>query len=266
MKPARVAGACLVVAVALSAVCAAGASAEAPEFGQCLKKAEAGGVGYVDSKCTKEGEEAKAKYEWLPGAVAGKNRFTMKGTTLTWATKAGRTMTCTSQKGEGEYSLTNSKQLDNVVFELAGCTTAGLKCTTAGRSEGELVFNQLAGEVGFENAATKKTALKLYPAASEKSKFIVFKCVGLESAWRGKGEDPAAGFLVNIKNDKMTATETLKYKASKGVQQPVKWEGLPSETFMESSFEKLPFEQAGWTETIIVSNDEAMKYELSLFA
>jgi hypothetical protein len=263
MKPITVVYACLLAAVVLSGVCAAGASAEAPEFGQCLKKAEAGGVGYTESKCETAGEESKAKYEWLPGAEAGKNSFVMSGSTLTWATKGGKTMTCTSQKAKGEYSLTNSKQFASIVWEFAGCVTSGFKCTSEGRSSGELVFNQLAGEVGFESVAGKMTALKLYPDASAKGKFINFKCVGLELAWRGKGEDPAAGILVNIKNDKMTATETLKYTASKGVQKPVEWEGVPTETYMESSFEKLPFEQAGWTLTTKLNNAEGMRYELN---
>ena len=74
---------------------------------------------------------------------------------------------------------------------------------------------------------------------------------------RGKGEAAGAGILVNIKNDKMTTTETLKYKATKGVQKPVKWEGPNPETYLESSFEDLPFEQSGQVITSTVTNEEA---------
>ena len=49
--------------------------------------------------------------------------------------------------------------------------------------------------------------------------FIEFECTGLVLKVRGH-------VLVNvpIKNDKMTSTETLKFKASKGKQKPEKWE------------------------------------------
>jgi len=249
---------------AMSAIATGTASAAAPEFGQCLKKAKAEGTGFSDSKCTKAGSEKTAKYEWLPGAVAGKNGFTTKGGTATLATKGGKTVTCTSEKSSGEYIVGGTNKNESTTVEFAGCVSSGFKCTTVGKGEGELVTNELIGEVGFENVAKKKTALKLEPAPSAKGKFITFKCVGLEIAVRGKGEAAGAGILVNIKNDKMTATESLKYKASKGVQKPVKWEGPNPETYLESSFEKLAFEQSGQTVTSVVTNNAGMKYELNL--
>jgi hypothetical protein len=267
MKPVRVVRACLLAAVALGAVGVATASAEAPEFGRCLKKAEPSLPGYSDSKCTKAATEAKnGKYEWVPGAVPGKNGFEIAGGVLTWATKAGQTMTCTSMKGEGEYSLTNNKRWSGVVLEVAGCTHGfgGVPCTTTGRASGELVFNELEAEVGYEDLSKKTTALKLYPASSAGDKFITFKCGTLSVDLRGKGGEAGAGVLVNINNNKMTASELLKFKATKAVQQPVIWEGLPEETYLEQSFESLGYEQAGWTVTWSVTNDEAMKYELNL--
>jgi hypothetical protein len=89
--------------------------------------------------------------------------------------------------------------------------------------------------------------------------------VGLGVRIRSKGGEAGAGILVSIKNDKMTATETLKYRfSSKRVQKPVKWEGFPEETYSEMSFEKLPYEQAGWSGVSTITNDEEMKYELNL--
>ncbi len=183
----------------------------------------------------------------------------------TLATKGGKTVTCSSEKSSGEYLVGGNNKQESTTVEFAGCVSSGFKCTTEGKAEGELVTNELIGEIGFENKAAKKTALKLEPAASAKGKFITFKCVGLEVAVRGKGEEKGAGILVNIKNDTMTATETLKYKATKGVQKPVKWEGPNPETYLESSFEKLPFEQSGQTVTSTVTNEGGMKYELNLF-
>ncbi|HEV3046936.1 MAG TPA: hypothetical protein VGY13_06190 [Solirubrobacteraceae bacterium] len=52
---------------------AASASAQAPEYGRCVKKAKAEGSGYTGATCAKEGTGKHAKYEWLagPGPNAG---------------------------------------------------------------------------------------------------------------------------------------------------------------------------------------------------
>jgi hypothetical protein len=264
MRRIRVAGLCVVAVFAMGAIASATASATAPEYGQCLKKAVKSLPGYSDSKCNKEATEAKkGSYEWLPGAVPGKNKFTSSGGAATLATKGGKTVTCTSEKSTGEYLADGTNKRESTAVEFAGCVSSTFKCTTEGKASGELVTNELLGEIGFESAAKKKTALKLYPAPSAKGKFIEFKCIGLEVKVRGKGEESGAGILVNIKNDKMTATETLKYKATKGVQKPVKWEGPNPETYLESNFENLGYEQSGQVITSNVKNEEAL--ELNLF-
>ncbi len=65
----RMIGLCLVAAMAVSAVAVATASAEAPEFGRCVKKAKAEGSGYSDAGCT-TAVSSGAKYEWLSGPGA----------------------------------------------------------------------------------------------------------------------------------------------------------------------------------------------------
>jgi len=57
---------CLVAAFAISAIAVASASAAAPEFGRCIKKATKGGEGYSNGVCT-DGVSTNAKYEWQPG-------------------------------------------------------------------------------------------------------------------------------------------------------------------------------------------------------
>jgi hypothetical protein len=270
MRRIRIAGLCLVAAFVVSVAATASASAAAPEFGRCVKqtanaKKEYSGS-YSDSKCTKAVSEAekakKGKYEWEPGFGA-KRGFTTKGGAATLATKGGKTVTCTSETSTGEYLNDGTNKKESTTVEFGGCVSNSFKCTTEGKSAGELVTNELIGEVGFENIAKKKTALKLSPAASAKGKFIEFKCVGLEVKVQGKGGEAGAGILVNIKNDKMTTTEALKYKATKGVQKPVKWEGPNPETYLESNFEKLGYEQSGQTVTSTVTNEEPL--ELNLF-
>ena len=269
MRRIRIAGLCLVAVLIVSAAATATASATAPEFGRCIKQVavEKKYKGkYSDSKCTKEVPpaevEKKGKYEWSPGPGAN-NKFTTSGGAATLATKGGKTVTCTSEKSGGEYITGGDNKHESTIVEFAGCKSNGFACTTVGKASGELVTNELLGEVGYENLAKKKTALKLYPAPSAKGKFIEFKCVGLEIKVRGKGEEAGAGILVNIKNDKMTTTEALKYKATKGVQKPVKWEGPNPETYLESNFENLGYEQSGQTITSNVKNEEAI--ELNLF-
>jgi hypothetical protein len=269
MRRIRIAGLCLVAVLVASIAMTATASATAPELGRCVKnvpveKKYSGG--YSDSKCTKAvapaEKESKGKYDWLPGP-GPKNGFTSSGGAATLATKGGKTVTCTSEKSTGEFIVGTDNKHEQTVVEFAGCKSNGFACTTTGKASGELVTNELLGEVGFENAAKKKTALKLYPAPSAKGKFIEFKCVGLEVKVRGKGEEAGAGILVNIKNDKMTATESLKYKATKGVQKPVKWEGPNPETYLESNFENLGYEQSGQTITSTVKGEEPL--ELNIF-
>jgi hypothetical protein len=57
---------CVLVALAVGLVASATASAAAPEFGRCIKKAKAEGAGYGDAKCT-EAVGSGAKWEWSPG-------------------------------------------------------------------------------------------------------------------------------------------------------------------------------------------------------
>jgi uncharacterized low-complexity protein len=265
-------GTLVAAAVAMGAIASAAASAQPPEFGRCIKQVavEKGFHGkYGNSKCTvavsPEEEAKKGKYEWFPGAVAGENHFTIAGGPLTVRTTPGnRGITCSGEKGEGEYSLTDSKRLTGVVLEFSGCQDGTFKCTSAGREAGELVFDELAGEVDYQDAGKIKTALKLELDPATEGEPIVFHCFGSEDRIRGRGGEAGAGILVPIKNDSMKATETLKFTASKkALQKPLAWEGSPAETYPEFSLESLPFEQAGWNNELTITNDEEMKYELN---
>jgi len=59
---------CLLTVFAIGVVTAATASAAAPEFGRCVKKAKAEGSGYSNAGCT-TATGAGAKYEWLSGST-----------------------------------------------------------------------------------------------------------------------------------------------------------------------------------------------------
>ena len=233
----RIAGLCLVAACALGAVAATSALATAPEYGRCLKKAKAEGKGFTSNKCITAGEGKKAKYEWIPGA--GKTKFETKGGIGILTSVNGQKVECKTESSAGEFFEGNNKEAGNMTIKFNECVALGQACTSPGAKAGELVTNDVEALIGWESKAKKKTDIELHPAKSVTSGlFIEFECAGLVVKVRGK-------ILVPIKNDKMTSSEVLKYKASKGKQKPEKWEESSSPVILEASFKGGPFEQSG---------------------
>jgi hypothetical protein len=265
MRRIKIAGLCLVAMFAMSAIVTGTASAVAPEYGQCIKKAKAEGTGNSDSKCTKPGTGKTAKYEWVAGAKAGQNAFTTSGTTATLLTTKGESVTCSSEESTGTYKTGGNNKEEETTVKFKGCKSNGLTCTTAGKAAGELETNPLTGIVGFEKSTSiKKTVLQLHPTTSA-GHFIDFKCTEALTI-EVKGNNANGGILVPIKNGKMTETESLKYKASKGIQKPSTWvppAGFTAEQFLESNFQKTGFAKSGQTITSNVKNQAGVKYELN---
>ncbi len=242
-------GLCLVAALMLGAIGASTASAEAPEFGRCLKVEKVGKTyngAFANSSCTKASETKTGKYEWHPGAVKAKQ--TTKGGKGQLETVGKLGVECQTETSVGEYSGT--KEVKNVIVTFEGCESAGIKCNTAGSAVGELVTKNLEGVIGFENKAAKKTAFDLYPKGKT-GLFIEFSCTGLVIAVRGS-------ILVPIKSDKMALTFPLKYKASKGVQQVQKFEGMPKDV-LETTHQGLPYEESGQNITTTTTNEEKLE-------
>ena len=237
MRKIGIAGLCLLVALTVGAIAVTSASATAPEYGRCLKKAKAEGKGYTSNKCTTAGEGTKAKYEWIPGA--GKTKFETKGGLGVLTSVNGQKVECKTESSTGEFFEGNNKEAGNMLIKFNECETLNLTCSTPGAKAGELVTNGVEARVGWENKAKKKTALELYPAHSVSSGlFIEFECAGLVVKVKGK-------VLVPIKNDAMKTSETLKFKDSKGKQKPEKWEESSEKVILESSFKGGPYEQSG---------------------
>ena len=240
----------------ISAIAAAAAAAEAPEFGRCIKSTPKAG-GYTSATCiATDKEDNDGSYEWKPGP-GPLNKFAISGGILHVVTVAGKSLVCKTETGGGEYSNTAFNRLTGITLVLTGCE-ASFKCTTVGKMTGELELTELQGEVGWENKLTKRTALVLEPSAGSGGSFIKFSCLGLHIEWRAHGH----GILVNIKNDKMIATQTLKYIAKSGKQKPLKWhvgEASEEEAFLEASFNELPFEQAGFAIETTIKNEEPIE-------
>jgi hypothetical protein len=253
-------GVSLVLLAAASVLCAGNAWAAAPEYGRCAKaeenaKKEFNGS-FSNSSCTLEVKEAerakKGKYTWLPGAV--KKKFTSTGGAGILETVGGSRVECKTESSTGEFKESNKEEA-GVVVTFTGCIALGAPCTSSGKNSGELVTNELEATVGWENKALKKTDVELFPAKSVTSGlFIEFNCQGLTVKVKG-------AVLVPIKNDKMTETETLKFKATKGKQKPEKWEESNSPEILESAFSNVGhgFEQAGQTITATIKAEEKLE-------
>jgi hypothetical protein len=254
MRKIWTAGSCLLLALAICAMAVTSASATAPEYGRCLKKAKAEGKGYTSNKCTTAAEGAKAKYEWIPGA--GKTKFETKGGAGVLTSVSGEKVECVTESSAGEFFEGNNKEAGNMVIKFNGCQSVALACTSPGAKTGELITNNVEALVGWESKAKKKTDIELYPAKSVTSGlFIEFECGGAVVKVKGK-------VLVPIKNDAMETSETLKYTDSKGKQKPEKWEESPGKTILESSFKGGPYEQAGQEITSVLkelAGEEALE-------
>jgi hypothetical protein len=251
MSRMKITGLCVVATLVVAALGASSAWAEAPEYGRCLKQTSGTAKKFSDSKCTKEASGTTAKYEWVPGAA--NRKFTSSGGIGVLEAVGGTGTECKSESSTGEFVPGTNKEEKGIIVSFKECKTLDEPCSTPGAASGEIVTNELEAIVGWENKAKKKTAVMLYPAKSVKSGlFTEFSCTGLVVKVRGH-------VLVPIKNDKMTSTETLKFKATKGKQKPEKWEGTPEKAILEASFGENGFEQAGQTITTTLKGEEEVE-------
>jgi hypothetical protein len=249
---------CLVAAFAMSVAMAASASASAPEYGRCVKAEKNAKKEYTgnfsDSKCTKKVTEAekakKGKYEWLPGVV--KNKQVSVGGKGILEEVGKNAVGCKAQSSTGEY--VGTKEVKNVVVKFTECESGPFTCTSEGHALGELETNKLEGRVVWENEASKKVDLELYPAAG-KEQFIEFTC-GATLTVAVKG-----AILVPLKTNTMSETVTLKYKAKHGFQTPEFYEegGKKIKAVLMSNFGGKGFAQAGQNITSTVKNEEKLE-------
>lgn len=258
MKRIRIAGLCLVAVVATSAVAAATAMAEAPEYGRCLSVVgEKEGHktvyhgGYTNNACTKVSEEKKGKFEWYPGVVENKFKANIRGL-IVLKTHSVHQLSCEGGSYSGEYSGT--KTVGDVVFRLKACEVDNSEeaCTSPGAAAGEVVTSELEGRLGWEkDTGSKKVALDLLPAQNAP---LFLEC--------GRGDtvifSVRGSVLGPVSDDKMLMKPTVKYIASKGKQKQQHFEGEPNDV-LESSFEGEPFEDIGLSLEATQENEEPVE-------
>jgi phosphodiesterase/alkaline phosphatase D-like protein len=225
-------------------------TANAPEFGRCLKVA-AGTGKYENGGCTKTG--ATKLYEWFPEVV--KAHFTTKiatSTSVTLETVKAAKVTCTGQTGAGEY--TGSKTIGGLTLSFTGCERLGEKCSSAGASAGEVLTSPLAGQLGVtfvgETRLTDRIGLDLLPAAGPGT-FMEFTCGTAVVTVRGS-------VIVPVSANVMKPTAVLAFAQTKGKQKPERFVGEAKDV-LEASFNGGPFEQAGLALKTNQTNEEKVE-------
>lgn len=191
-------GSVLVAVFAMSSVLSATASAAKPEF-------VFGGV--------KKGFESKAT-----GAVS-------------LETTGGTKVKCLGGSGKGEIEGGNgSKKLTKVIVKFTGCESTGFKCKTPTGATGEIITNELVGQLGYVEGTTK-VGLEMKPKTG--TQFAEFECVG--GIVKVKITGAVIGQLTPL-NTKVKTTQhyTLAYRQTAGVQEWKELVGGEEDTLLTS--------------------------------
>ncbi len=179
-----------------------------PEFGRCLS-VPAGDGSFKSSSCT--AAQPHGKYQWSQGVA--KTGFGVAGGGSRIENHA-ELITCLAQTGSGRYSGVNEVQ--SLTLRFTGCKSNGAGCATLGAAPEEVVVPSLEGRLVWESKSTKKVALDVYPPSGSR-RLATINCAS-------SSIDLEGSVLVPLKADKMTATQALKYAASKGKQKPSEYE------------------------------------------
>jgi hypothetical protein len=258
MRGIRIAGLCLIVVLATGAI-AATASAEAPEFGRCLKTKDGEGLKYTTAKCTVVASGEKENFEWYsafgstrPLEKAGFTTAIKPATSFLLETEAGTKITCSAETSGGEYR--SNKAVGGIVLKFTGCTTGGAKCANGGQSEGHVTWNELDGSLGIwktgETASKDKPGISLKPTTGEE--LVEFACGGLIVKVKGSAILPVPG-------NAMKLSAMVKLNAHNGKQKPESFVGGPLEVLECKFGSVLPYEQCALTLAMTWTNEEKVE-------
>jgi hypothetical protein len=239
------------------------AQAALPEIGRCQKvpAEKVNGIlvyhgGYADAGCTYESAAHLGKYEWTPGAGAGKS-FTGEGKTTTLETVGKSKVTCVASTASGEYTGPKTAQLR---LALSGCklVAGGEACQSAGSGAAEIATGPLQAELGFIKDAVSETGLVASVGWDLKGgpRVISAECGAAKEALAVTGSviAPVSAF------DKMLASYVLKAKATAGHQEPESFEEEPTDT-LSATLAAGAAEQAGLTSAVKVLNGEKLEFK-----
>jgi hypothetical protein len=233
-----------------------------PEFGRCLKQTKKAVSSFDSAKCTKlasedSGTEAeklkKGNYRWTSGVVKAKFTTVLKsGTVATLESVGGTKITCTGETSTGEYVGTS--EIGKLIAKFAGCESSSGKCSSSGKGAGEIDTHSLGGSIGFETEVVPPAKDHIAEQLnSESGNVVEFACGGVSVVVRGS-------LLHKIAANAMKLTATEKFTASKGKQKPEHFAGgVPKEHVLEVSTNGGAFEQAGWTFSETLTNEEKVE-------
>jgi hypothetical protein len=233
-----------------------------PEIGRC-EKVEGVKEGkvtvfhgtYVGSNCVEEERTHKGKFEWHPGAGAGK-KFTGSSGKVTLETVGNANVACSGSTSAGEY--TGTKTVTETVT-LTGCVLATAKkesCQSAGTGAGEIVTSPLEGKLGFITNQVKTEGLVVSVGLdlAHGSSLLTAECGSSKQSVVVGGSVIAP--ITSL--EKMVTASTLKYKAAKGVQAPEQFEEGTKDT-LATSFGGEPAGQSGLNATQKITNEEKLE-------
>jgi hypothetical protein len=231
MKRMSIVGLCLIAAFAMSAIAVTSASASAPEFGKCIKKAVASGEGFSDAGCTLH-VTTGAKFEWKNWeSITHKGATSVMTSELATLESEGGTKISCKHQHTPAFQITGEKTVNGVVGEYEECASSAVPCENTATS-GDINTTVLEGEIGVEKFGLKegkpepklnKVATVLYGPGGKTnggtSKLAEFHCTGLLEV-----EVEASIMHKNACVNKMASIcKGEKFTAAKGEQTPSKF-------------------------------------------
>jgi hypothetical protein len=147
MNRMRTIGICTVVALTISLVGVASASAAEPEYGICQKNTTVLHQ-WSDKNCQVEVAPGTGLFEWKPGPNGSKGNFTAESGAVKWnVPSAGSSWECTHAKYSGK--VTSDKQAVVPVLTFFGCKSSGEECHSAGQPAETVQTKELLGTLGY---------------------------------------------------------------------------------------------------------------------
>jgi hypothetical protein len=171
---------------------AASASADAPEFGRCVKGVAHEG-GFSGPTCIATDKiDNDGVYEWLPGP-GPKPGFTTKMTSgsVVFETVKGTKVVCRSESSAGEVISAKEIRIPSIKFN--GCQSAAGLANTEGAAREEIVTRELTGHLRFAAGGKVKKLVDIELVPASPPLFVEFNVGGFKFEFQPE----ATGGLLN---------------------------------------------------------------------
>jgi hypothetical protein len=298
MRRVRLVGLCVVAAFAIAAMQVASASAAAPEFGRCVKKAKAEGEGYSNAGCT-TGVSSGAKYSWTAGVLDKDFTSTARFVAtpilticLKWQRLVGEGKTIEAEEYLVKHKLT-PPECEKIIIENEGKEPAILETTTGERVEcsgigasGEYTGTKTVGNITVKLTGCEMNEVTCQSPGATAGEIVsdtlsgalgIIKEEGLPvnnevgiSLAAASGETVTefdcgtlsivvTGSVIHqVETNKMLLEENEKYVQRKGEQKPEKFEVLPTDV-LESTIDGVFHLQSGEALLTTLKNEERVE-------